>query len=863
MKKIIGLFKSIFQLQELAIKYPRLTVCLFAAATVFMLYGNYLTPEKTVVPKGAVMNHNNPVRQMDDRVAEKKKEGFRPDEPMVVTQKFSQGIKSIQDLKAILDLNNFIKQEFGRLGLDSNRLASPATMPRFVDQGNELTGDYYVNPAMFNDPEFKVEAWKKWVKEDPSVYGIFISRDFKTAFFRFYVEDDAEEKKVVWKMKSALEQKNFGWIDRFIEIDIRPKDKNLGVLGWIIGRWVIGQVSIINILTITTGAALLTITGFHRALGSWSQAVVSLIMFFSAIIWTRGAVGFLALAGSSVGESPYLLFSYAICILQGVSFSLQKFTAYNRLIKQGFSPAEAWQRTRGIRGINPLISLLAGISIGSFVSLWNSFGVEPIADMAIASSIGLSTLWVFSFYLLPALHMWLETKKEMFQKMGEKLRFLKPILWLLIKIEQGFGYIFVEIPLKGILRINIFLLADKNIAASATAVVCLLVGLTGWAFYEIVWPNRNLLSLSHPLDFIPDSLPEKTSQELNQEGQIGFEGLNFLLEPKWRQSEGIYDPRFLSMASKIKAGVANFPKEIGAREISTVVDGVARIARQSLHKPLPETEQEAGFIFEQIQNKLKPVMQGIMFFHNGLRLTVTCAADNSNDMARLRDAVIGYARKNFPTIRINAFGRANAYPEMDQEIRQGKPSNIGQDELLGLFIFLAWLLIAKRKKDKNLPVVRPWRGAVVMNIPMWFATVVLALIMVYGQIPLDLANAVISAFSINATSDFSFHLLKAFLEALSDGKNRRQAIAEVIRHDSRTIVEDWFLNNRIFFPLYLFCLSFIPIQRIGIMMLLMLTLCLIGILILVPPLLVLAVKERSQKISLKTKYSPAWERGAK
>lgn len=864
MKKVLDAVKSflfdlpglVASLQSSSINRFRATVYFFAVITVFMLYpGNYLTPEKSVVPKDAVES-DNPVRQMDLRVDEKKKEGFLPDEPAVITKKFSRGIKSVRDLRAILDLDDFLRRELGKRGLDSDRLISPATIPRFKDDGVELRGDYYVNPEMFNGPGLNVEEWKRWVKEDSSIYGVYISRDFKTAFFRFYVEDNTEEKAVVWKIKADLEQKKFGWLDRFIEIDIRPKDKDLGLLGWIVGRWLIGQLAIINILTITTGAALFSVFGFQRALGSWVQASVSLIMFFLTIIWARGTVGFMALAGSSVGESPYLLFSYAVFILQGVSFSLQIFIAYNRVRKQGLAPGEAWKK---ITGTNLLISLLASISIGSFVSLWWSFGVRPIVDMAITSSIGLTYLWIFSRFLLPALYLYLEAKREIFQKIAAWLWPFKLVFWPLAMLEKYFFGIIVEYALKAILRISAFLITEKNIVASAAAVICLIIVLTGAAFHEIVWPNHKLLAESEPLAFIPGSLVYETSQELNQEGQIGFEGLNFLLRPKWRQTDGIYNPRFLSAVSQIKRGIADFPKEIGAREISSVVDGVERISRESLHKPSPETEQEAGFAFWHIQNKFKPVMQAIMYYHNGVRLTVTCAADNSRKMSRLREAVLSYVRANFPEIEIQAFGRAQIYPAMDQEIVEGKPWNVGSDQWIIYFVFLNWLLIAKRKTDEHLPILRPGLGAAIMNIPTWFATMVLLLIMVHYDMPLDLANAVISAFTINATSDFSFHLIRAFLENLQQGKNGRQAMAEVLEHDSRTIVEDCFLNIRIFLPLYFFCLKFVPIQRIGIMMLLMLTLCLIGILILVPPLLVLAVKEKKQKkILLEIESSPAW-----
>lgn len=851
-----NILKKVFQLQELAVKHFRITVCLFAVATIFFLYGNYLTPSKSVIPKDAVMDRENPVRKMDDYTGSKKEYGFRPDEPIVITKKFPEGIKSIEDLKAILDLHDFIKTEFSKRGLDGDRLASLATVPRFLDDGEKLTGEYYINPSIFKTSQFNIEEWKRWVEEDPAVYGKYVSRDFKTAILYFYVEDGIDEMMLVWKVKSALEQKEFGWVSQFLETDIYPKDESIGLAGWIVGRWIIRQEAVIEILTITTTASLFVLWGFYRALGSWTQAVVSLIMFFMAIIWTRGSVGFLSVAGSKVGESPYLLFSYAICILQGVSFSLQKFIAYNRAVQRGYLAQEVWKQTKGI---DRLIGILAGISISSFACLWWAFGVRPIVDMAIASGIGILYLWIFSRYLLPAIFSWLETKEVAFRKLFSSRIFLPLRLfgWLMMTAEKYFGLVFVEIPLKVISRINFFSLSQKNIKGFSVAVILLIFGLTGWAAYEIIWPNHNLLVRSKPLEFIPGTIAYRTSQELNQEDQLGFDGLNFLIEPNWRNNDGIYDPVFVKMISEVKDGLITRAEEIGAREVATIIESVEKISRESFRKKIPENEKESGYAFMNIQNKLKPVILDTTLYNNGVRLTVTCAADDSNNMADLRDAVVDYVHENFPDLKINAFGRANAYPEVDREIREGKPWNIAGDQGIIYFVFLVLILTAKNYA-RNANFLSPWWGALIMNTPMWFATMALALVMVYFEIPLDLATAVISAFSINATSDFSLHLLRGFVEELKE-KNARDAMAEVLSHHGRTIVEDAFLNSRIFLPLYLFS-NFIPIQRIGTTMLLMLSLCLVAMLILTPPLLVLAVKERRQnRISLRINTTPVFE----
>lgn len=845
--------KNIFLLRYLAIENSRLTIFLFAVVTLFLLYGNYFTPQGSVIPKDAIQNPDNPIRKMDDYVMSKKAEGFRPDEPIILTRKFSRfPIRSRQDLQIVWDKTQEFQKIFGK-----DRVLSLANIPNFKDKNGELISDFYINEKVLKNSNFDVESWKKEISGNSSVFGKFVSHDFKMAYIYYYVDDNAEQMSLMWKVKSFLEEKTFGWIDQFLETDIHPKDDSLGIVSWIAGRWVIHQALLLNILMIISGGIVFILPGFQRALGSWSQAIVSIIIFFLSIIWTRGLLGAFFVFGFDTSERVFTLFSYANCIVQGVSFSLHKFIAYNEARELGLSSLEAWERTKRI---DRLITRLVIISVGGFLTLWWSFGVLPIADMAIASSIGILCLWLFSRYLLPAMCMWLEAKKDAIEKIGRMVGFVfkpviwffKPLFWLVVKIEAGLGFVFVSIPLKGIVWIN----SAMSVKTLAAASIILIISLTGWAFYEIVWPNHKLMIRSRPLEFIPGTLPHKTSQELNQPGRLGFDGLNFLVEPKWTDTEGLYDPKFVTMVDKMSQGIKSFPRELGAREVYTIVENLGRISRESFNKPIPETKVEVGYGFMNIENKLSPVILNVFYYHNGVRLVVTNSADDSNNMARLREEVIKYAEENFPELRVSAFGRVQAYPEVDREIREGKPWNILGDQVLIVLVFVVWLWLTwRRARRENINAIRPIWGAVIMSLPMWFATMALALIMVYARISLGIDTAVISAMAINATSDFSFYMIKAFMDALGEEDSVAVAMIRALQDHGRAIVEDSFLNARCFLPLWCFS-TFIPIQRIGMMMCVMMYLCLIGTLIIIPPLLVLAVKEKKQKkIYLEIKVS--------
>ena len=699
-----------------------------------------------------------------------------------------------------------------------------ATIPNFLDEEGELKSEYYINSSLFkSNSGLNIGNWKKGVIADQSVYGIFISQDFKMAYIYYFVDDDAEQMSLMWKVKSFLEEKTFGWIHQFTEFDIHPKDASIGLASWIAGRWIIHQALLLNILMIISGGILFVFPGFRRALHSWLQAAVCVIIFFMSIIWTRGLIGLLWFFGFNVVERVYTLLSYANCIVQGTSFSLHKFGAYNEGREKGLSADEAWQATAGT---DRLIARLVIISLGGFLTLWWSFGVRPIADMALASALGLVCLLVFSRYLLPVLSTLLIKN----HKVGKT----KEIGWLGKKITA----VFIQQPLKAAIWIN----TRFGLKTTAIAMIMVVVVLTIGTIYQIAWPHRNLVIRSKPLEFIPGTLVYKTSKELNRPGYLGFDGLNFLLEPSWTKAEGIYDPRFIQRVQMITKGVSNFPKELGVYQTYSIVKAVQRISSQSFHKPLPTSEKEAGYAFMNIENKLPPIVFRAFYYHNGIRLIVTTSADDSNKMFALREAVENYVRLNFPEIKISSFGRVQTYPEADREIREGKPWNIIGDQILITIFFMVWFLFSWLRFRKTDLTIRPFWGALAMNIPMWFATTGLALIMVKMGIPLDISTAAISAFAINATSDFSFVFLEAFQNTLGETKNAFSAMIAALRQKGAVIIEDAFLNARCFLPLWLFS-TFIPIQRIGLMMVIMLVLCLIGTLVILPSVLAITVRK--------------------
>lgn len=821
--------KNIFRFRAIVVEYPMFVVIVFAILTIIYLWGNYYAPQGTVIPDDAIMDSENSVRKMDDYVSSKKEYGFNPGETVIFPLNFGQsGIDSVEKIKKVFEWSSRLEKTLG------DGVISIANIPEFVDNGGDLRGDPYINSSMLADGKYDVNAWKNRVTLDPSVVGVFVSRDPKMsmAYIYYYVDSDTDEMKEVWKIKEVVEQKKFGWIDRFWELDIHPVDPVLRIAGWIAGRWIMHQALIINILAIVVGGIIFVAFGFKRALGSGIQATISITIILLSVIWARGSIGILSYLGFNVTERVYALLSYAVCIFQGVSFTEQKFHAYNEAREEGKAIVEAWMSTITI---DRLLTRLMAMSAGSFAVLGLSFGVRPIVDMAVVSGLGVVYLWIFTRYLLPAMYLWLLPKylwiKTRLFKHADGGEFEK-----VSQFGQAITWIFIGLPL----RFSLWWIRRVDLKIAGACSIVLVAVTTAWVFYQIVWPRQNLIIRSKPLEFIPNTLVHKTSKELNRLGYLGFDGFNFLIEPTWTASEGIYDPRFIAMVHQASVGIAAMSKEYGIHEMYSVVNTLERISQQSFRKPLPTTTDELGMAFLNISYKLSFTVRSASYYHNGIRLVITTNADDSNDMAALRKAVIWYVEKNFPHLRINAFGKAQVYPEVDVKIRVGKIWNWLGDQSLFTFVFLVWLVGVWRRRKEVGRFIRPVEGALIMNAPIWFATMSLSLIMVYQGIALDLATSAISALTINATGDFTFYLLKAFQDELKDKESKEAMISALVRKGP-AIIEDAFLNTRCFLPLWFS--SFLPIQRIGFMMVAMLLLCLFGVLVLLPSLLALVVKE--------------------
>jgi predicted RND superfamily exporter protein len=788
-------------MRDLALRYPKATLVIFVLVLVVFGYGNIIAKRGGVLDK-AILNKEDHYYLMDQAVQKKRMFGFEGTEFVPLILKFPGGIESKKDLKKIYQLTEQAKEVFG------NRILSLSEVPDYHDTGIELLDLPYIHPAIFKDPNFDLEEWKREVKNDSGVYGILVGRDFDWAAVVIYMRPGYDEMETAWQIVELLERRKIGWLERFYKSEIHPLDPNLGVSGWLMGRWILHQGLNRDMFSLIVLGLLMTFVVFAFSVGSfWQALLASFIVVVPAILMVRGSVGLIELLGWDIRERVYLLLAYANCIVQGISFSLHKFETFNHY--------KDWQKAKEV---DWLIFVTTLIAVGGFGTLY-WFQVLTIRELGILSALGVVYLGFLSIVVLPAIYSLLVRKEQL------KQREFKTFSLSIEKLVNGCTWLTTRFSFQKTLMTMIVVLL---------VVVILAV---------ILVSQGRLIIKTKPLEFIRETLVYQTGQFLNETGRIGFDFLDLLVEPAETRGD-IYEADFIRAVWQYQQ---DLKKKVGAREVSSILGTLAKIAQESYKKPFIEiSSEEVAEAFFLIEGNLASAVQRQLWYEKGIRVSISAEMKDSNEIGDFVKSALELAKK-YPQLRVSAFGKLAQYPQIDWYIRMGKPKNLFGSQWV-IILVCALMIAWKGKKLEQKGFSSQWRlssfwGGVIMSVPFIFSSGMMCLTMIVLAIPLDIATAAITALAINASIDFSIYFVDAYQEALTDLEPIK-AVKKAMAAKGKIIIEDMILNAICFDPLL--TSSFQPIRELGWIMGVMLIYCCIGSLIIMPPFLVWATESTQQ-----------------
>lgn len=786
-------------------------------ATVVLTYFN------TVVKKGgiledAILNRDDPFYKMDARVRELAPQGLKTRDAVTFVIPFPDGVTG-GNLAFVLEFSRRLKTafpEFGVLALEN--------AVRYQDSGTELSATPLLDEDLLEtikaDPR-KISEWVAIIKEE-QVYGLLVGRSFDYAQVLLLLPEGYDEIAVFRRVTEFLEGRTISGWEWYLKTDIHPTAEFSRVLpaGWVVARGLMDAALTADILKLSVFGLLLSGIVFFVSLGSARQAMIASLVIVLSFVWTRGTVGVLQMFGLPLYERVYFLLVCTALIVAGISFCEHKFAAYNKA-RLGNTRESAWRKTSAI---HETIAVTAAIAVLNFATLYQ-IGVRGILEVGVFSAIGILFLLFLALVFLPSAHTLIggETRAQSGKQNLIEQGLLRTIAFLEKFLASDEG----AVPYS---RTRQALLVTVCLLALAGAIVAL-------DYIPLSHKDFNFIQVrTRPLEYIHRTIVHRASEFLNALGRYGFDRLPILLMPS-DQGRDVYDPAFIEEASHFQQKVGALS---GAREHHSIIDFIKVIARESYKKALPETPQETHDILQLLQWDLGEETAEYLWFERGLVVFVSLDAEDSNTMGEFCSHIVELSRQ-FPNLEIVPFGAVAIYPRADKYIREGKPRNVVTSQWIVFIICALWVWWRNRRnRTREAWKLVGWRVGLSMTAPFLFALSWIVLVMIATRTPLDQATAAITALAINAAMDFSLYLVAAYQIALQKGKNPRQAICNALRDKGTVILTDLLLNALAFAPLI--ASSFIPVQRLGWIMIAMLSACGVGSLLILPALLPWCVK---------------------
>jgi hypothetical protein len=823
----------------------------FLLITGLFVWLNLDVPAAGIV-QNALLDQDNPYYQAQQQVDKVK--GLKQADAMSFVLSFPNGIDE-NGMRQLVQMTADLRKRFPQgvvwsLAADSYAYKSTAQQ---LESTPHLSPSWLDQAGQFKLP-MSMDAWKRDVAADPAAYGLLVSKDFKVAQIMLWMPSDYNELRLVQQVAEYLEQRPISQLEwLLLKGDIKPVAAyaNVTLGGWSVGRGLMHFALMSDVLFYSTIGLIIATLAALLALKSLKQALYSSACILVSFILVRGSITLASMLGlefygAQLSERVYFLLVLSAMIVGGISFNIRALERFNEVhAQQPDAPHHSlWAK---VEGMHLPLNVAAIIALLNFATL-PQIGIRGIMEVGVLSAVGIIYQRILVSAMLPALQLTFGgvAGERSIAKIGA--------------VQHAWERAITAVPAwchQMIVRLNARHPYGAAIAAalacSATVGAALAV-----VAHDMGAADKWILVQEKPIDYLPHTIIDRGRQLLNEPGNIGFGRLSYLVQPRAAHLQGgdaVDDPQFLRQAEALQQRLAALP---GARGANSVLDTLSYLTVQDAtmapgngkQRALPATAQQAHDQLAQINWDLsQPALAHYLWTADGLVLYLSHPADNSTELRQFADRVERVAASEFPQLRVLPFGALHTYHQTDLYISEGKPLNVLTSFPLVVLCAGLWLMWSMRRRQGQgaQPALRPWLTAIAMTVPFLFAYSVIVVLMAALKIPLDQATACATALGINAAIDFDLYLIDDYRSALGEGKSAGQALHYALAERGHITLTDAALNGICFS--FLLCSPFLPIQRLGAIMLVMLATCALGALLLMPALLPLCSRLPRQGLS--------------
>ncbi|MDF2152809.1 hypothetical protein [Vibrio sp. CAU 1672] len=802
----------------------RLLLAFFLFLTTFFALLNIRVPAGGIV-SDALLDRQNPYVLAQQAVA--KEVGLQTGDTLGFVLRLEHGL-TLDAISQIRRMTEEIKQRFPEavvLSLSDNALY-------YQSSADEVISEPYLRAGM---RATDLVDLKQRIAANPLVYGPLIGQQFEYAQIMLFLPDNYSEQDLVQRVGEYLEKRNISQLEwMLLKGDIQPVDEyaNVSLSGWSVARGLMHYALISDVLFYSTiGLTLATLAAF-LALGSWRQALFSSLTIFVSFIWIRGSIALFSVLGvefygAPLQERVYFLLVLSSMIVAGISLNVRAFEAFNA----------RWRSTPQVPGISlwreldslsPRFNLVIGIAALNFATL-GQIGIRGIMEVGVLSALGLIYQRLLVVTLLPALQLQFGGTPHVMQNVARK-RLLEHAMasvqrWLHL-LPQKSVHFWLRYSSAQSSRLVVAILS----AALAAALV--VVG------HDLNTQERLIEVKERPIDYLPGTIIDRGREVLNAPDAYGFAQLAFFVRPRTIVADGEFDavddPAFLARAYSFQQRLQN---RGDGRAVISILDQVAQMQLSPDEQTtMPRSAQQAHDDLQLIKWDLSDErLSDFWWTKQGVVLMASHPADDSASLRQYADDIRALAASEFPDLLVLPYGRLQSYHQADLYISERKPANMLMNLPLVMLCASLWFLYCNHKTPMKGSRLSPVTTAMAVCTPFIFSYALIIVAMALFHIPLDQTTACATALGINAAIDFDLYLVEDYRYAMAEGKTPDQALQYSIGERGHLTLLDAMLNAICFSPLLVS--SFIPMQRLGCLMLVLLAACAFGALFLLSGLL--------------------------
>lgn len=723
-----------------------------------------------------------------------------------------------------------------------------------ADQG-QLTSQAWLQPL---PTAAQLPAWKAALQGDPAAYGTLIGRDFDYAQIFVFLPENYHEQGITDRLAEYLEQRPISEIEWLLwkgDIHPAPQFANVSLGGWSVARGLMHYALISDVLFYSTVGLVIATLAAVLSLGSWRQALQVSGVIFVSFVLVRGSIPLLAdlglrFDGQPVAERVYFLLVLSALIVAGISFNVRAFEAYNEAWRRqpDAPPAQLWAQ---VQPLGTQLNVVALIAMLNFATL-PQIGIRGILEVGVLSALGIAYQRVLVATLLPALHLLVGGTPGDFNARRH------PRLARVTAAYQAAAQAFPQWACCFWLRRS-----PRHSLAWALGLTGLTLGAALLIVaHDALSPHKWVQVLERPIDYLPHTIVDRGRAILNREGGAGFGRLAFMVLPQnphapkapnapqgTAPGPAVEDPAFIARVWALQNDLAQLP---GAMSVHSILDKVHQVAQRHPDRPaptdapaLPRTRQQAHEDLQLIEWDFdQPRLARYFWSNDAYVLFAAHPADDSRSLRLFAEQAMALAHSRYPDLQVLPFGRLHTYHQTDAYISQGKPLNVLTSFPLVVAVCALWLLWARRQgRPAGHHGLHPLRTALAISVPFVFAYALVVVLMALLRLPLDQATACATALGINAAIDFDIYVVDDFQRALHSGHTPDQALHHALAERGHVTLIDAKLNAVCFS--FLMLSPFLPIQRLGLVMLVMLLACAFGALFLMTGVLRSCVSPRA------------------